>query len=52
MKLSKEHSNFKWVSASEGIEHLLWNEQKKGLQIFSQMLLNNQKLEFSKINLK
>ena len=52
VKLSNEHSQFKWVSATEGINHLLWNEQKKGLEVFSQMLSNNKKLEFSKIDFK
>ena len=52
VKLSNEHSDFKWVTAEEGIEYLLWNQQKKGLEVFHQMLSNNKKLELSKLDFK
>lgn len=39
--LSKEHVDFKWVTIDEGLKKLIWNGQKKGLQIVNNMVINN-----------
>ena len=39
--LSKEHSEYKWCNISETIKLLTWEQQKKGVHIFYQMLKEN-----------
>lgn len=39
--LSKEHSEYKWCVIEETIKLLPWEQQKKGVQIFYQMLKEN-----------
>ena len=36
--LSNEHTEYKWCKIDEGIDLLLWNQQKQGLINFHQML--------------
>jgi len=38
INLSPEHTEFKWCSVGEGVDLLLWNQQKQGLLNFHQML--------------
>ena len=38
INLSPEHTEFKWCSIGEGVDLLLWNQQKQGLLNFHQML--------------
>ena len=50
INLSPEHTEFKWCSIDEGVDLLLWNQQKQGLINFHQMITNeSEKLEMSKI---
>ena len=50
INLSPEHTEFKWCSIDEGVDLLLWNQQKQGLTNFYQMITNeSEKLEMSKI---
>ena len=39
--LSNEHIEYKWYNINEAIKLLTWNQQKKGLQIFYEMLKEN-----------
>ena len=39
--LSKEHSEYKWCNIKETIKLLPWNQQKKSVQIFYDMLKEN-----------
>ena len=36
--ISKEHSEYKWCNINETIKLITWEEQKKGIQIFYEML--------------
>ena len=49
--LSAEHTQFKWCRVKEGIELMLWNQQKQGLMNFHQMITSEpKKLALSKIS--
>ena len=41
VSLSREHSEYKWCVIEETIKLLPWDQQKKGVQIFYQMLKEN-----------
>ena len=41
VSLSREHSEYKWCVIEETIKLLPWEQQKKGVQIFYQMLKEN-----------
>lgn len=50
IKLSIEHSDYRWCDVEEGIKLLLWNQQKSGLNTFNKMLTSeSKKLELSQI---
>ena len=50
--LSPEHTEYRWCSIEEGINLLLWNEQKKGLQTLHQMIMEKSEiLELSKVSI-
>ena len=49
--LSLEHTEYKWSHANEGVDLLLWNQQKQGLKTFHQMITEkSKKLSLSKIS--
>tara|TARA_B100000614_G_scaffold40241_2_gene33006 strand:+ start:2753 stop:3214 length:462 start_codon:yes stop_codon:yes gene_type:complete len=41
--LSNEHSEYKWCNFNDAINLLTWEQQKKGLQVFNDMLKKNDK---------
>ena len=41
--ISKEHSEYKWSNINETIKLITWEEQKKGVKIFHEMLKENEK---------
>ena len=41
--LSNEHSEYKWCNINETIKLLAWEQQKKGIEIFYEMLQENKK---------
>jgi len=45
--LSDEHVSFKWVSIDEGKNKLLWNNQAKGMIEFKNLLLPNNSIKRS-----
>ncbi len=50
ISLSPEHTKYKWCSIDEGVDLLLWNQQKQGLINFHQMISKeHEKLKLSKI---
>jgi len=50
--LSYEHQDYKWCNLDEGINLLLWTQQKEGLISFHKMLTTeSSKLLFTKITL-
>ena len=50
--LSNEHIEYKWYNIDEAVKLLTWNQQKKGLQIFYEMLKENKdRLKFMKIKI-
>ncbi len=50
--LSNEHIEYKWYNINEAIKLLTWNQQKKGLQIFYEMLKENKdRLKFMEIKI-
>ena len=50
--LSAEHTEYRWCSIEEGINLLLWNQQKQGLQTLHQMIMEkSEKLELSKVSI-
>tara|TARA_B100000427_G_C15446200_1_gene567403 strand:+ start:558 stop:1019 length:462 start_codon:yes stop_codon:yes gene_type:complete len=50
--LSNEHVEYKWYNIDEAIKLLTWNQQKKGLQIFYEMLKENkERLKFMEIKI-
>ena len=52
IKLSNEHIEYQWHHIDEAVKLLTWNQQKKGLQIFYEMLKENKKrLEFMEIKI-
>ena len=51
--LSREHSEYKWCDINETIKLLAWEQQKKGIYIFYQMLRENKdRLKILEINIK
>ena len=38
INLSPEHTAYKWCSVADGVDLLLWNQQKQGLINFHQMI--------------
>ena len=42
IKLSLEHTEYKWCTIDEGIKLTLWNKQKEGLKIFHKMLTSEE----------
>ena len=50
--LSKEHTEYKWCDLNETIKLITWDQQKKGVQIFYDMLIeNNTRLKLMEIKL-
>ena len=50
ISLSAEHTEYKWCTVYEGVDLLLWNQQKQGLITFDEMIANeSEKLKLSKI---
>ena len=41
VKLSNEHTEFKWCSVDEAKKLITWDQQKKGVQIFYDMITND-----------
>tara|TARA_A100001011_G_C14322509_1_gene851597 strand:- start:8893 stop:9366 length:474 start_codon:yes stop_codon:yes gene_type:complete len=41
VKLSNEHTEFKWCNVNETKRFITWDQQKKGVQIFYDMLTND-----------
>ena len=51
--LSKEHSEYKWCSIDETVKLLTWEQQKKGVKIFYDMLKENKdRLKILEISIK
>ena len=51
--LSEEHSEYKWCSIDETVKLLTWEQQKKGVKIFYDMLKENKdRLKILEINIK
>ena len=51
--LSPEHTESKWCNLDEGVDFLLWNQQKQGLLNFHQMITKEtEKLNLSKIAIR
>ena len=49
--LSEEHSEYKWVTLKKALKHLVWRGQKEGIQVVSEMILNNDdRMGWSEIN--
>ena len=49
--LSPEHTEYKWCHVNEGVDLLLWNQQKQGLKTFHKMITEeSNKLSLSKIS--
>ena len=49
--LSTEHTEYKWCKIDEGVDLLLWNQQKQGLKTFHKMITEeSKKLPLSKIS--
>lgn len=50
VKLSLEHCEYKWVTVEEALDHLVWEGQKKGIQVVNKMVLeNDDRLKWSTI---
>ncbi|MDP6229082.1 MAG: NUDIX pyrophosphatase [Candidatus Marinimicrobia bacterium] len=39
--LSDEHCEYQWVPLDDALEHLVWQGQKKGIRVVSDMVLSN-----------
>ena len=51
--LSDEHVDFKWVHYTDARNTLVWNGQKKGLEVVNDMILSNdERMRWSNINFK
>ena len=49
--LSPEHTEYKWCKIDEGVDLLLWNQQKQGLKTFHKMITEeSKKMSLSKIS--
>ena len=52
IELSTEHADYYWGSLEAVQKKMLWNQQKKGVELFHQMLTKqSKKLKLSEINL-
>ena len=40
IKLSNEHQSYKWLNFKDARNKLLWNNQKKGLSFFHDIITN------------
>ena len=48
INLSPEHTEYKWRGVNEGVDLMMWNQQKQGLSNFHQMLTKEpEKLKLS-----
>ena len=48
INLSPEHTEYKWCGVNEGVDLMMWNQQKQGLINFHQMLTKEpEKLKLS-----
>jgi 8-oxo-dGTP pyrophosphatase MutT (NUDIX family) len=51
--LSLEHSEYKWCHLNEGVDLMLWNQQKQGLKTFHKMITAEpEKLSLSEITIR
>ena len=49
--LSPEHTEYKWCHVNQGVDLLLWNQQKQGLKTFHKMITEESiKMSLSKIS--
>ena len=52
VELSSEHTDYYWGSVESVKNKMLWNQQKRGLELFHQMLIKNgKKLKLSEISI-
>ena len=52
IKISDEHSEFQWCNINQAIKLLTWEQQKKGIQTFYDMLIEKKdRLKILEINL-
>ena len=50
--LSKEHCDFKWVKLDVALSHLVWNGQKRGIQVVHDMVTSNDdRMKWSQIKI-
>jgi len=50
--LSNEHCEFKWVEFEKALSHLVWNGQKKGINVINEMIISNdERMKWSRIKL-
>ena len=50
--LSTEHCNFKWVELDVALSHLVWNGQKRGIQVVNDMVISNDdRMKWSQIKI-
>lgn len=50
--ISNEHCEFKWVEFEKALSHLVWNGQKKGINIINEMIISNdERMKWSRIKL-
>ena len=50
--LSKEHCDFKWVKLDVALSHLVWNGQKRGIQVVNDMVISNDdRMKWSQIKI-
>jgi dihydroneopterin triphosphate diphosphatase len=50
--LSREHSEYKWCDINETVKLITWDQQKKGVKIFYDMLYENKnRLKFMEIKI-
>ena len=52
VSISSEHCEFKWVEFEIALSHLVWNGQKKGINVINDMIISNDdRMKWSGINL-
>ena len=50
--LSNEHCDFKWVKLDVALSYLVWNGQKRGIQVVNDMVTSNDdRMKWSKIKI-
>ena len=50
--LSNEHCDYKWVDFETASSHLVWNGQKKGIQVVNDMVISNDdRMQWSQIKI-